>query len=104
MPEKFGGLCDKINNNAKHWEDYILDNEGQDYFSAFPCGYGNDEKLKLFDKLLLLKIFKPEKLMFACQKYVEIELGKLYAESPVATMDGLFASSDNVTPVIFVLS
>lgn len=42
--------------------------------------------------------------MFACQKYVEIELGKLYSESPVATMDALFASSDNITPVIFVLS
>ena len=42
--------------------------------------------------------------MFACQKYVEIELGKLYSESPVATMDALFGSSDNITPVIFVLS
>jgi dynein heavy chain, axonemal len=58
----------------------------------------------LFDKLLLLKIFKPEKLMFACQKYVEVELGKLFAESPVASMDALFGSSDSQTPIIFVLS
>ena len=51
-----------------------------------------------------MKIFKPEKLMFAFQKYVELELGKLYSESPIATMDTLFGDSDKKTPIIFVLS
>lgn len=58
----------------------------------------------MFDKLLLLKIFKPEKLMFAFQRYVLVSLGQLYAESPVATMEALFNSSDRRTPIIFVLS
>ena len=44
------------------------------------------------------------KLMFAFQRYVGKALGKEYAESPVATMDALFGSSDNHTPIIFVLS
>ena len=52
----------------------------------------------------MLKIFKAEKLLFAFQRYVEIELGKLYAESPIATMDALFGDSDKLTPIIFVLS
>jgi dynein heavy chain len=72
-----------------------------DYMESIPCGYSS---MKLFDKLLILKIFKPEKLMFAFQKYVHEQLGQLYAESPVATMDALFESSDNRTPIIFVLS
>lgn len=42
--------------------------------------------------------------MFAFSKYVESELGALYAESPVATMDALFSDSDKKTPIIFVLS
>jgi dynein heavy chain len=42
--------------------------------------------------------------MFAFSKYVELELGKQYAESPIATMDSLFADSDKKTPIIFVLS
>lgn len=42
--------------------------------------------------------------MFAFQKYVEVDLGKLYAESPIATMDALFGDSDKKTPIIFVLS
>lgn len=58
----------------------------------------------MFEKLMILKVFKPEKLMFAFSKYVEIELGKIYAESPIATMDALFTDSDKKTPLIFVLS
>lgn len=54
--------------------------------------------------MLILKIFKPEKLLFAFQRYVDSQLGKKYAESPISTMDALFGSSDNKTPIIFVLS
>lgn len=67
-----------------------------------PCGFA--DKLNTFEKLLILKIFKPEKLLFAFSKYVEKELGRIYAESPVATMEALFNDSDNRTPIIFVLS
>ena len=67
-----------------------------------PSGYST--KLSPFEKLLLLKVSKPEKIMFACARYVEQELGRSYAESPVATMDALFADSDKKTPIIFVLS
>ena len=67
-----------------------------------PCGYGT--KLTPFEKLLILKVVKPEKIMFACSRYVEKELGRLYAESPIATMDALFADSNKKTPIIFVLS
>lgn len=58
----------------------------------------------MFEKLLVLKIFKPEKLLFAFSKYVELELGRIYAESPIATMEALFSDSDKKTPMIFVLS
>lgn len=71
-----------------------------------PCGFapGGERDVGMFERLLILKIFKPEKLMFAFQRYVAHELGQSYAESPVATMDALFASSDCRTPIIFVLS
>ena len=75
-----------------------------DYLEGLPCGYGQNPNLSSFDKLLLLKVFKPEKLMFAFQRYVHEELGAIYAESPVSTMDALFSNSDCVTPIIFVLS
>ena len=97
----FGGLCQSIKENTKKWEKYAIYEE-ELYLENIPCGYG--EKLKIFEKLLILKIFKPEKLMFAFSKYIETDLGRIYAESPVANMDVLFADSDKKTPIVFVLS
>lgn len=101
MSESFEGLCDRISQNINEWEHYAI-HEEENYLESIPCDYG--EKLTLFEKLLILKIFKPEKLLFAFSKYVEEEQGKAYAESPIATMDALFGDSDNKTPIIFVLS
>ena len=63
-----------------------------------------DEKLNNFSKLLILKLFKPQKLIYASQEYVKVELGELYAEAPASRMDALFADSTRTTPIIFVLS
>jgi dynein heavy chain len=78
--------------------------DDDDYLDMIPCGIGSNDEIPLFDKLLILKIFKPEKLLFAFQRYVHKEIGAFYAESPVANMDSLFGNSDNKTPIIFVLS
>ncbi len=64
VPESFGGLCQIIADNHRDWEYYAMNNN-QDYFKAMPCGYAHRVEVSMFDKLLLLKIFKPEKLMFA---------------------------------------
>lgn len=52
----------------------------------------------------MLKIFRPESLTTAFTKYVAENLGQYYSESPPSTMEGLYADSDEITPVIFVLS
>ena len=54
--------------------------------------------------MIILKIFRPEMLMYAFSKYVGQKLGKHYSESPPSSMEGLYADSDKKTPVIFVLS
>ena len=93
VPDSYAGLCQIIIDNPRAWEDYAMNNE-RDYFEAMPCGFAHRAEISMFDKLILLKIFKPEKLMFAFQRYVGKTLGQEYAESPVATMDALFTSSD----------
>jgi len=54
--------------------------------------------------MLLLKVFREEKLVFACQKYVSDNLGKEFAKSPQIKMADIYADSDPLTPVIFILS
>jgi dynein heavy chain len=45
-----------------------------------PSGY--QDKLDLFDRLIIVKIFRPEKLMFGFANYVESKIGKFYLEIP----------------------
>jgi len=57
-----------------------------------------------FDKILLVKCLKPEKVLFAVQKYLEADLGSEYAISPVNSIETLFRASQANSPIIFVLS
>lgn len=63
-----------------------------------------NQKLNSFEKLIVLKAFRPEKLLFAFQNYVIEEMGQFFVESPSATMEVIYPDTDVKTPLIFVLS
>ncbi|RZC39366.1 dynein heavy chain 6, axonemal, partial [Asbolus verrucosus] len=57
-----------------------------------------------FNKLLLLKTLKEEKLVFAITEYVKSKLGKAFIESPQVSLQILYQDTSNTTPLVFVLS
>jgi len=57
-----------------------------------------------FMKLILYKIFRPDKLLFAISDYIRENIGEKFASLPPCKMIELYVDSDNVTPVIFVLN
>ncbi len=54
--------------------------------------------------MVLYRIFRPDKIHDAIIDYVRDQIGNDFAEVPPCSMAELYADSDNVTPVIFVLS
>lgn len=54
--------------------------------------------------MLILKAFRPEKMLFAMTNYVESEQGRFFIESPSTSLDVIFGDIDVKTPLIFVLS
>ena len=54
--------------------------------------------------MLLLKVFRPEKLPFIIRQYVKEKIGEVYIQSTTTTMQMMLDDSDNITPIIFVLS
>lgn len=42
--------------------------------------------------------------MSAIQSYIKAELGEYYSVSPLSALNVMLNASDNVTPIIFVLS
>lgn len=54
--------------------------------------------------MIIQKIFRPDKLLFAITDYVRHQIGRDFAEAPPCSMELLYKDSDKITPVIFVLS
>lgn len=42
--------------------------------------------------------------MFAFTKYIELEQGRFFIESPAVTMETMYQDTDVKTPLIFILS
>jgi len=63
-----------------------------------------NEKLSSFDKLILIKGFRPEKLQYSMVEYIVLEMTSFYVESPSASMDVVYEDINVYTPLIFVLS
>ncbi|XP_045521817.1 dynein axonemal heavy chain 1-like [Pieris brassicae] len=63
-----------------------------------------DSQLDPFQKLLVLKCLRPDKVVPALQDYVVVGLGARFVEPQPADLAALYAESDPLAPIIFVLS
>jgi len=68
--DSFAHLCKEIEENHEDWEMFVKGDEPYDnYFQSMPCNFGM--RLSAFEKLLLIKIFKPEKIAESMTIYLE---------------------------------
>ncbi|KAK9882719.1 hypothetical protein WA026_022770 [Henosepilachna vigintioctopunctata] len=63
-----------------------------------------NQRLKDFEKLLLLKTLKEEKLVFAITEFVKMKLGQAFIESPQVSLQLLYQDTGNTVPLVFILS
>lgn len=63
-----------------------------------------NSNLNSFEKLMIIKALKEEKLIFAITNYVSTELGKSFIESPGVSLHLLYKDTASTVPLIFILS
>lgn len=63
-----------------------------------------EDRLSHFQKLMLIKSIRGDKLVQGCKRFVAAELGAKYIESPPFDLEGAATDSTNTIPIIFVLS
>lgn len=63
-----------------------------------------NDKLDYFQKMIILKSIRPDKIAFAVQNYVTEKIGKQFIEPPTFSIAKSFKDSSGTTPLIFVLS
>uniref|UniRef100_UPI0037E7F8F2 dynein axonemal heavy chain 10 n=1 Tax=Semicossyphus pulcher TaxID=241346 RepID=UPI0037E7F8F2 len=100
FPEQFGSLPDDVEKNSTDWKSwYDLDGPEQ---APFPMKY--EENLSAFQKLLLLRCFRVDRVYRAVTDYVTVTMGEKYVQPPVISYDAIYEQSTPSSPIVFILS
>ncbi|XP_061623123.1 dynein axonemal heavy chain 10-like [Phyllopteryx taeniolatus] len=100
FPGQFDSLPDDVSRNSLEWQSwYDLDAPEQ---APLPMRY--DEKLTDFQKLLLLRCFRVDRVYRAITDYVTVTMGERYVQPPVISFDVIYEQSTPFSPIVFILS
>ncbi|KAL6114194.1 dnah10 [Pungitius sinensis] len=100
FPEKFYSLPDDVEKNSSEWQSwYDLDAPEQ---AQFPMKY--EEELSAFQKLLLLRCFRVDRIYRAVTDYITVTMGEKYVQPPVINFDAIYEQSTPSSPIVFILS
>ncbi|XP_076164105.1 dynein heavy chain 3, axonemal [Ptiloglossa arizonensis] len=69
-----------------------------------PFPYPFEQETESLKKLVILKCIRPDKIMSAVQMFIIHHIGKCFVEPPTFNLQASYDDSNNVTPLIFILS
>ncbi|CAH1117610.1 unnamed protein product [Phaedon cochleariae] len=96
----FVGIIQHFSANSNKWKVVFDSGEPQDCPLPPPW----DTKLNLFQKLLVLRCLRYDKVVPAIQNFVSANLGKMYIEPPPFDLTSSYADSHCCIPLIFILT
>ena len=96
----FPGLGHNIMGSADEWKK-IYDSAKPE---KEPLPGEWDKNLTMFQKMLILRAIRPDKVMVAVQNYVMNELGEEFVKPPPFDLSLCYEDSAIINPLVFVLS
>ncbi|KAI9189908.1 hypothetical protein H9P43_001341 [Blastocladiella emersonii ATCC 22665] len=96
----FAGLPDLITNHLAEWK--ALYDSQDPHRAVLPAGI--EAKVSPMQRLLVVRAFRPDKLVLAIQDYVKLKMGQKFIEFPPFDLQASYNDSNSVTPLIFILS
>ncbi|XP_076854099.1 dynein axonemal heavy chain 10 [Brachyhypopomus gauderio] len=100
LPNEFGTLIDDVEKNPNDWKNwYDLDSPEH---APFPLKYR--DCLTAFQKLLLLRCFRVDRVYRAVSDYVTVAMGEKYVQPPVISFEAILEQSSPNSPIVFILS
>jgi dynein heavy chain len=96
----FSGFDESFTENLSKWKELFDMPDAS--MANFPGGW--QEKLTLFQRLLVLRAVRPDSIPGAVQELILQRLGRAFIEAPQFDLGSSFDDSTATTPLIFVLS
>ncbi|XP_064889438.1 dynein axonemal heavy chain 10 isoform X2 [Columba livia] len=100
FPEKFESLPDDVAKNPDVWKNWY----DTDALEQLPLPMYYQDNLTAFQKLLLLRCFRVDRLYRAVTDYVTLTMSEEYVQPPVISFEAIFEQSSPYSPVVFILS
>mmetsp|Transcript_7627 Transcript_7627/g.14387 ORF Transcript_7627/g.14387 Transcript_7627/m.14387 type:complete len:3920 (+) Transcript_7627:928-12687(+) len=92
-------LCEHIKANAAEWKAWTTSKKPEE--ETLPSPF---DALDAFHRLLLIKAFRQEKVIYSVIQFVTEQLGTKFVQLPPLNMEEVYAETNCRTPIIFVLS
>ncbi|KAI8927547.1 dynein heavy chain and region D6 of dynein motor-domain-containing protein [Entophlyctis helioformis] len=96
----FKNFASELKDSMPLWE--MIYNASEPYAQTLPGGW--HEKLNDFQKLIVIRIIRPDKLVPAVMEFVRVKMGQKFVEPPPFDLAASYADSINIAPLIFILS
>ncbi|KAL3856163.1 hypothetical protein ACJMK2_010948 [Sinanodonta woodiana] len=100
FPNVFGSLLEDIERNEKVWKKWY-DHDAPES-QPFPLKY--DTSLSDFQRLMLIRCFRVDRIYRAVEIYVTKIMGEKYVTPPIISYESIFEQSTPVSPIVFILS
>ena len=98
--EKFSGIKRSFVLAVDKWRE-IYDSQ-QPHLETFPLEF--EDKLGLFQKLLIIRCLRPDKVILGLMNFVTQTLGSEFTQPPTFDLEESFKDSNSLSPLIFILS
>ena len=97
----FNDLIDSINQNGRLWKQWYTDPQPE--LARFPGDW--DNKLNEFQRMMILRCLRPDRIIFSCKQFIANNLGKVFIEPPSLNLENVYLNDSTCfTPIIFILS
>ncbi len=100
FPAIFSNLLDSIEREEKKWKIWF-DSDAPEA-TKFPDEYA--ESLNEFQKLMLLRCFRVDRIYLAVTQYVTNIMGEQFVTPPVVSFESIWDQSTTTSPIVFILS
>uniref|UniRef100_A0A8C5C8I2 Dynein axonemal heavy chain 7 n=1 Tax=Gadus morhua TaxID=8049 RepID=A0A8C5C8I2_GADMO len=94
-----GGFFEHVRDHLPRWK--AVYDSGRPQEEALPDHWG---ALAGMDRLLMLRCFRPDKLVPAVEQFIVDNMGRAFTEPPTFDLAGSYRDSNCCSPLIFVLS
>ncbi|XP_066582837.1 dynein axonemal heavy chain 10 [Prorops nasuta] len=100
FPNKFSELPNQLKDSNDQWKAWYESDSPEEI--DYPCGYS--QTLNAFEKLMLIRCFRVDRVCCAVMRYIDEKMGERYVLPAQISFDTIYEQSSAVMPVIFILS